>query len=108
MGVERVEVVIFNCPEWGISVDSIALYGSTATTTSNLATVSPNITSCDSLVRVCISGPVILERLTLEFQLSPASTWVHLAEVTFYGADPTCPPKNIHYTMYVIMISSIS
>ncbi len=27
VGVERVEVVMFNCPEWGISVDSITLYG---------------------------------------------------------------------------------
>ncbi len=26
VGVERVEVVMFNCPEWGISVDSIILY----------------------------------------------------------------------------------
>ncbi len=25
-GVERVEVVMFNCPEWGISVDSITHY----------------------------------------------------------------------------------
>ncbi len=31
IGVERVEVVMFNCPEWGISVDSIFLYGSTTT-----------------------------------------------------------------------------
>ncbi len=93
--VERVEVVMFNCPEWGISVDGITLYESTST---NLATVSPNITSCDSLVRVCISGPVSLERLTLRFQLSSASTWIHLAEVTFYGADPTSPPKNIRNT----------
>ncbi len=29
IGVQRVEVVMFNCPEWGISVDSITLYGST-------------------------------------------------------------------------------
>ncbi len=28
VGVKRVEVVMFNCPEWGISVDSITLYGS--------------------------------------------------------------------------------
>ncbi len=98
VGVERVEVVMFNCPEWGISVDSITLNESTTTTATNLATVSPNITSCDSLVRVCISGPVNLELLTLRFQLSSASTWVHLAEVTFYEANPTCPPKNIRNT----------
>ncbi len=96
VGVERVEVVMFNCPEWGISVDSITLYGST-TTISILA--SPIITSCDSLVRVCISRSVSFELLTLSFQLSSASTWVHLAEVSFYDASPTCPPDRILNTL---------
>ena len=31
VGVARVEVVMFNCPEWGISVDEIILYVSTVT-----------------------------------------------------------------------------
>ncbi len=99
VGVERVEVVMFNCPEWGISVDSITLYGSTTTTDIEnfLTTITPAITSCDSLVRVCISRSVSSTRtaLTLRFHLSPASTWVHLAEVSFYGAGPTCPPDSI-------------
>ncbi len=99
VGVERVEVVMFNCPEWGISVDSIILYGSnTPTLIGNiLATISPTITSCDSLVRVCISRSVssTLTPLTLRFQLSLASTWVHLAEMSFYGAGPTCPSESI-------------
>ncbi len=93
--IERVEVLMFNCPEWGISVDSITLYGSTTSSPLILATISPTITSCYSLVRVCISGPVSFIMLTLGFQLSPASTWVHLAEVSFYGAGPTCPPDSI-------------
>ncbi len=99
VGVERVEVVMFNCPEWGISVDRITLYGSTTTTLIGnvLTTINPAITSCDSLVRVCISRPVssTLTALTLRFQLSPASTWVHLAEVSFYGACFTCPPDSV-------------
>ncbi len=99
VGVRRVEVVMFNCPECGISVDSIILYGSTTTTSigNALTTINPNITSCDSLVRVCISESVssTLTALTLRLQLSPASTWVHLAEVSFYGAGPTCPPDRI-------------
>ncbi len=28
-GLGRVEVVMFNCPEWGISVDNITLFGTT-------------------------------------------------------------------------------
>ncbi len=99
VGVQRVEVVMFNCPEWGISVDSIILYGSTTTTSigSTLTAINPTITSCDSLVRVCISRPVssTLTALTLRFQLSSASTWVHLAEVSFFGAGSTCPPDSI-------------
>ncbi len=97
VGVERVEVVMFNCPEWGISVDSISLHESTRTSSigSMLATISPNITSCDSLVRVCISRSVSQTALTLVFQLTSASTWVHLAEVSFYGDGLTCPPDSI-------------
>ncbi len=99
VGVERVEVVMFNCPEWGISVDIITLYRSTTTTLIGnvLTTINPIITSCDSLVRVCISRSVssTLTALTLRFQLSSASTWVHLAEVSFYGAGPTCSPDSI-------------
>ncbi len=95
-GVRRVEVVMFNCPEWGISVDSITLYESTcgASIRNILATISPTITSCDSLVRVCISRSVssTLTALTLRFHLSSASTWVHLAEVSF---GPTCQPDSI-------------
>ncbi len=96
VGVARIEVVMFNCPEWGISVDSITLHGSN-TTTSILDTISPIITSCDSLVRVCKSKPVSSTRtaLTLRFNLSPASTWVHLAEVFFYGAGPNCSSDSI-------------
>ncbi len=90
---------MFNCPEWGISVDSITIYESTTTTSIGnvLDTINPTITSCGSLVRVCISGSVSSTRtaLTLVFQLSSASTWVHLAEVSFYGAGPTCPPDSI-------------
>ncbi len=93
VGVQRVEVVMFNCPEWGISVDNITLYEFTTATIS-----SPIISSCDSLVRVFISRSVSFELLTLSFQLSSASTWVHLAEVSFYGAGPNCPPDRIQNT----------
>ncbi len=99
VGVKRVEMVMFNCPEWGISVDSIILYGSNtpASIGNALATTTSTITSCDSLVRVCISRSVssYLTALTLRFHLSSASTWVHLAEVSFDGTGPTCPPESV-------------
>ncbi len=44
VGVQRVEVVMFNCPEWGISVDSIFLYGSnTVTSIGLLLSVLPSL-----------------------------------------------------------------
>ncbi len=105
--LESVEVVMFNCPEWGISVDNITLLGSNNSSRiieNRLVDISLTNTSCASLVKVFISGSVTssqtiisstLPVLTLRFQLSPASTWVHLAEVTFYGAGPTYPPVSV-------------
>ncbi len=61
VGVQRVEVVMFNCPEWGISVDSITLYGNIKIG-NTLAVISPAITSCDSLVRVCTESRAVAIR----------------------------------------------
>ncbi len=47
-GVRRIEAVLFNCPQWGISVQSISLdvNGSSAGSVHH-----PMTTSCDSLVK---------------------------------------------------------
>ena len=98
-GVGRVEVVMFNCPEWGISVRLIQLHSAKSTSgKKNFQTsISPTITSCNSLVRVCISHTVNFIRpvFTLVFTLPSTSNWVHLAEVTFYASGSTCPPDTI-------------
>lgn len=93
-GVTRVEVAIFNCPEWGISVQSISLLEASDITLAgtNIATVTPTITSCDSLVRVCIARASFQPALGVEFLISPGSDWVHIAEITFYNEGRTCPP----------------
>ena len=94
--VARVEFVIFNCPEWGISTQVIRL--STATTggtrSSPQAFNVPTITSCDSLVRTCIARSITQPLIILEFIPPPDSTWTHLAEVTFYSTG-TCSPDAI-------------
>ena len=95
--VERIEFVMFNCPEWGISTQVIRLF--TATSTSgNISPPQtfnvPTITSCDSLVRTCISQIIQQPVIYLEFNPPPDSTWTHLAEVTFYSTG-TCPPDTI-------------
>ena len=98
-GVERVEVVMFNCPEWGISVTTIHFYSATSTSGSRRfeTSIFPTTTSCGSLVRVCISHPVgsVRSVLTLVFTPPSTSNWVHLAEVTFYANSSTCPPDTI-------------
>ena len=98
-GSERVEVVMFNCPEWGISVRIIHLFVATSTSGSRsfVTSISPTTTSCDSLVRVCISNIVSSTRpvITLAFNLPSTSNWVHLAEVTFYASGSTCPSDTI-------------
>ena len=95
-GVGRVEVVMFNCPEWRISVRLIQLLSAISISGSRtfITSISPTTTSCDSLVIVCISHNVSSIRpvLTLVFISPSTSNWVHLAEVTFYASDSTCPP----------------
>ena len=95
--VLQYEVVMFNCPEKGIGVQTI--------TTSVQATISamptsvggfinnPD-TSCDSLVRVCIPVSITDRIITLRF-LPGVSDWVHLAEVTFLGNQRPCTPGPI-------------
>ena len=88
--VEGVEVVMFNCPQWEIGAQTIQVLE-----VQDTLTVAP--TSCDSLVRVCLSlsstTPMTSTLYNLRFH-SPNSKvhWIHLAEVTFWGNNLTCPP----------------
>ena len=93
-GVSRVEVIMFNCPEWGISVQSISLREASNILQSGttIATVNPTVTSCDSLVRICIPRSTLQPAAGLKFSVSPGSNWVHVAEVTFYSRGSSCPP----------------
>ena len=60
--VERVEVVMFNCPQWGIGVETIAAIEHLT----NIRHNTVNITSCDSLVRVCIPFRATTPTFTLQ------------------------------------------
>ena len=97
-GVAIVEMVMFNCPEWGISVRTINLHSATSITSSRtfLTSIFLTTTSCDSLVRVCISyhRRSIRPVLALVFNGYSTSKWEHLAEVNFYVIPPpmTSPP----------------
>ena len=87
--VERVEIVMFNCPEWGIGVETIQLFEQNVLVLTRVLSI--DVTSCDSLVRVCLPYRTTTPAFNLRF-LSPDAYWVHLAEVTFLDRSATCPP----------------
>ena len=89
----RIEIVMFNCPQWGISVQSIDIIVAPSFTegTTLIATHIPSNTSCDSLVTICI--PYISTNLTvfgLLFTFGTNSSWMHLAELTVYQNGTSC------------------
>ena len=93
-GVERVELVMFNCPEWGIAVQAIGFGSATSTSSTRtpIVAISPTITSCNSLVRVCTSSLAITQHDVIYLQFIPAtgSNRTYLAEVEFYRDNATC------------------
>ena len=96
--IPRVEVIMFNCPEWRISVQSISLRDNDGIVIGSSGDLN-SITSCDSLVRLCVPATAINPLVvTVQFDLGTDSNWVHLAEVTFYDDSTTCPPDTITTT----------
>ena len=94
-GVEGMEVVMFNCPEWGIRVNQIALLEAASMSELGMQvseTIITNNTSCNSLVRVCmaLSRRVTLPVLNVKFSFpsNNSGDWVHLAEVIFHENHP--------------------
>ena len=91
--LERVEMTMFNCPEWMISVQSISLRDNDGIVIGSSGDLN-SITSCNSLVRLCVPATAINPLVVLvQFDLGTDSNWVHLAEVTFYDDSSTCPPN---------------
>jgi hypothetical protein len=94
-GIRRIELVMFNCPKWRIGAERIRVLlsrpGSSFVTG---VSISPAITSCNSLVRVCIPQFTSMEIVSIGFSFLE---WVHIAEVIFYGAGSSsiCPPDII-------------
>ena len=83
----EVEVVMFNCPQWGVSAKAISVLEDYEI----MNTVNITLTSCDSLVRVCVPIETSTRVIGLQFSLPPDSDWVHVAEVAFHGVYSTCP-----------------
>ena len=95
-----VELVMFNCPEWGIAVEVIELQGAASLvgTRSPRGSFRPTNTSCDSLIRVCISSLATNNQekvIILHFTPATGSNRTYLAEVRFYGDSAACSPDAI-------------
>ena len=98
VGVQRVELVLFNCPEYGISVQTIRILSAPLIGVARVAVTTftvPTTTSCNSLVKICISHAISAPLISLELSPPTDSVWAHLAEVIFYGMGSTCPPDTI-------------
>ena len=93
VGLSRVEVVMFNCPEREISASTIIVSTSSspsAEARSQILSLGIANTSCDSLVTVC--APITTTQPSISFEFA-TSEMVYLAEVTFYATSS--PPVTI-------------
>ncbi len=83
----RVEVVMINCTQrlWTIRVHETV-------TGIDKGSSESNLTSCDSLVRVCATFITQESFLSLRFNPITGSDRLYLAEVLFYNDNSTCPP----------------
>ena len=87
--VGRIEVTIFNCPQWGTGVQSIQVRQSGRTYT---FTVYPTVLSCESLLRICIPVDHSVDtRFEFNFGRYSVQTKVHIAEIAFYNGSLPCP-----------------
>ena len=89
---------MFNCPQLRIASTTIQLNGATARGQRfNVfdSTSISSLTSCESLVRVCLSTFISRPLIGLRFTLDQDSDWVHLAMVIFYPRGSTCSPNII-------------
>ena len=101
----RVELDLFNCPEWGIAAQSITVYENNfgilnfvAAAATELGRRTTTATSCTSIVRVVIplelpQNPTTVNVIDFTFDNTATSIqWVHIAEVRFLEDEGTqCP-----------------
>ncbi len=93
-GIRRVEVTLFNCPEWETIPYSIDVQHYT-TSYRNIRRAYPTIISCNSLVTICIPFEhTTSTRLRLYFNTN-SGDYVHIAEIAFYNSSSPCPPFTI-------------
>lgn len=95
--LDFIELVVFNCLQWGIGASEITLYLGTREepriyTFESLRSDVDYMSSCDRLVHVCVPALQITQPL-VSLVFGNASNWVHIAEVVFHDPGPSseCP-----------------
>lgn len=86
VGLSRVEVVLFNCPDWGIMPQEIIFRDNSVSRSFN-----PARTSCEQLVRTCVEQFTNDTIVILQFVFAPGSNYTHIAEITFFNDSNECP-----------------
>ena len=99
-GVEAIKLVVFNCPKRGIEVQAISVFSTPSLSSRRdlVASISIiTITSCFSLVQICIMLSTRDPVLILQFSI-PGSIELYLAETTFFtlanNSDCILSPTN--------------
>ena len=119
----RVELDLFNCPEWGIAAQSITVYeynfgilnfDAVYARLQNLALgyTTANTTSCTSIVKVVIplelpQIPTTSYVIYFTFDNTATNAWVHIAEVRFLEEEGTQCPTPSSTAGWFLMYSSM-
>ena len=106
--VRRVELVLFNCPQWSIRAGSMEIYADSSANfpRSDPASVgamvgsrlfSNGVNSCENLFRVCVSlsGGAQTSTYYIVFPNAAGSGRVYLAETIFYTDTSPCSPDTL-------------
>ena len=88
--LSRIEVVMFNCPKWGIAAQSISFFALKGHGIVGSIDLTNSTTSCDFLVTVCFQVQKMHYSFgVLQFSLLSNSQRMSIAEVRFYS-DSDC------------------
>ena len=94
---DRLELVVFNCPQLGIHTPVVEIYVKTSFVSPGFrffhTRMSLRTTSCDHLLKFCLKfeGTLSTKYYTLHFPYQSNSNYIFLGEVTFLSADRDVP-----------------
>ena len=115
VNLQRIEMDLFLCPQWGIGAPFISVYADVESTlVFSLNTLpfthhTPSQSSCGSLSTVTVSlGGAITSSSYLTWHIlvtkfSPFIDWVHVGEVRLVGTGIPNPGNTLHKTIHAMV-----